>query len=351
MIRTIVTQFVQLTGLRSRLALLGRAIRRFPADLALALLYTLLAAAVLLSGALADSPIRTAVGIPLLFFLPGFTFLSVLFPRRAQALDPTSKGALFTLHTRGIDGVERAVLSFGMSLVLVPIVAVVFAALPLGFGQTAIVATVVAFVLVCTFAGAVARVAVPADERYELPLGDYATRARAAIVDAPRLDGALNVLLVVSVVVGLSAIGMAAINPQDGTQYSDVSLLTQTDSGELVAGDYPTDFVRDEPRPVTLSIANYEDAATDYTVVVVVQRVGTGADGEPTVLEQRRVDTFGVSVAAGATERVQHAARSPITGENLRLAYLVYTDAPPERPTIDNAYRYVHLWIDVSDSP
>jgi uncharacterized membrane protein len=196
--------------------------------------------------------------------------------------------------------------------------------------------------------GAIRRAAVPREERFSLALGHYVDRARVALTKTTKLDAGLNVFLAISVVVGLSAVGYAAVNPQDATRYTQVTLLTETDSGDLVAGNYPDEFIRGEPQPLTVSITNREDARQTYDVVVVVQRVREEAES-PTVLEQRRVDDFSVTVGAGETSQLQHAAQSPISGENLRLVYLVYDGTPPERPTTDNAYRYVHLWIDVSE--
>jgi uncharacterized membrane protein len=348
MIRTIVTQAIEIAALRQRLRLLSRAIAEFPADLALALLYALVSGALLLYPVRVASWITTIVAIPFLFVLPGAVFLAVLFPRRATTTDKTADGPTFTLHTRGIDDVERAVLAFGMSIVLVPIVAVAYSLLPIGYSRQAVAATILAFVFVGIVLGAIQRARVPPEERYKLPIRSFAARAKQAVSEVPRADAALNVLLAVAVILAVSTVGYAIANPLDGTQYTEVALMTETDSGDLVAGNYPDEFIRGEPQPLTVSITNREDARQTYDVVVVVQRVREEAES-PTVLEQRRVDDFSVTVGAGETSQLQHAAQSPISGENLRLVYLVYDGTPPERPTTDNAYRYVHLWIDVSE--
>jgi len=36
-----------------------------------------------------------------------------------------------------------------------------------------------------------------------------------------------------------------------------------------------------------------------------------------------------------------------MTGENLRVQYLLYRGDPPAEPTQENAYRSLHLWVDV----
>jgi uncharacterized membrane protein len=37
-----------------------------------------------------------------------------------------------------------------------------------------------------------------------------------------------------------------------------------------------------------------------------------------------------------------------MTGERLRLVYLLYKGSAPPTPTVDNSYREVHLWINVT---
>jgi uncharacterized membrane protein len=348
MLRTIVDRVEQMASIHPKIQLVIRAITDFPADLALALAYALVSGAALLSPVPLGTSVMTVVTLPFLFVLPGFVFLAVLFPRRAEQTDARAEGSLFTLHTRGIDGVERGVLSFGMSLVLVPIIAVTYSLLPIGYSRQAVAGAVLALVFVGVAVGAIQRARVHPDERYQLPIRSYVSHAKASIAAVAPTDAMLNILLAVCVVVGLSAVGYAVVDPLDGTRYTEVALLTETNSGEFVAGDYPDEFLRGEPQPLAVSITNREDAQQTYEVVVAVQRVRE-QNGKPTVLEQRRVDEFSVTVGADETTRIRHAAKSPISGENLRLIYLVYQGTPPERPTTDNAYRHVHLWIDVSE--
>jgi uncharacterized membrane protein len=348
MIRTIVTQVIEMAALRRRLGLVVRAVTEFPADLVVALVYALLSGALLLSPVVFSTWIMAIIAIPFLFVLPGFVFLAVLFPRRATKTNTDAEGPVFTLHTRSIDGVERAILSFGMSVVLVPILGFGYSLFPIGYSRQAVAGTILGFVLVAIALGAIQRARVPPEERYRLPIKQSITSGRRALAGVPRVDAALNVLLAIAMVVAVSTVAYAVVNPLDGTQYTEVSLMTETDSGEFVAGNYPDDFVRGDSQPLTVSITNREDARQTYDVVVVVQRVRDGGES-PTVLEQRRVDDFRLTVGAGETTRLQHAAQSPISGENLRLVYLVYDGTPPDRPTTENAYRYVHLWIDVRE--
>jgi len=55
-----------------------------------------------------DNPLRIILGIPTAIFLPGYTFLAALLPKKTQ-----------------INGIERAILSFVLSIAIVPLIALV----------------------------------------------------------------------------------------------------------------------------------------------------------------------------------------------------------------------------------
>ena len=40
-----------------------------------------------------------------------------------------------------------------------------------------------------------------------------------------------------------------------------------------------------------------------------------------------------------------------MAGENLRLTFLLYRGQAPQDTTVENAYRELHLWVNVSAAP
>jgi len=82
--------------------------------------------------------------------------------------------------------------------------------------------------------------------------------------------------------------------------------------------------------------------------VVELQRVRGSDGGAPKVVQDRRLATFTPTVSAGQSWRTTHEVTPTMTGENLRLAYLVYEGDPPQNPTTENAYRHVHVWVNVT---
>lgn len=132
------------------------------------------------------------------------------------------------------------------------------------------------------------------------------------------------------------------------SQYTEFSLLTETDDGRLVADGYPTEIRSGESAELHVSIGNHEGGSIAYTVIVKLQRIdGAGESGA--VADETELGRFERRVDAGETAVHEHSVRPETTGTDLRLAYLLYKDEPPEDPTMADAYRAVHLRIDVTD--
>lgn len=74
-------------------------------------------------------------------------------------------------------------------------------------------------------------------------------------------------------------------------------------------------------------------------------------DNETNVLEREELDRFSSpEIANNETWQHTHNIQPTMIGEELRLRYLLYKGDPPRDPTRANAYRDLHLWIDVSES-
>ncbi len=79
--------------------------KRIPADLALVIALTLACILFVLAPRLNETPVRVVLGLVLVLFLPGYSLIAALFPRRGD-----------------LDGIERIALSFGLSIAVVPLI-------------------------------------------------------------------------------------------------------------------------------------------------------------------------------------------------------------------------------------
>lgn len=157
----------------------------------------------------------------------------------------------------------------------------------------------------------------------------------------------MNVTLAVLILLVPVTMGYAISIPDDS--YTEFSVLTRDESGDLVSDDYPRNATRGEPVPLVLSIANHERSESTYTVVVRLQRVRTAENGSVgEVVESATLTRERVSVGRGESVTVPYELTPTIAGEHVRAQFLLYRGDPPADPRPGNAYRSLHLWLSVS---
>lgn len=330
-------------------------LREFPKDLIGVICLVLLTNAAVFVPAVRATPVRLVLGYLFLLFLPGYAIVAALFPRHGgrETADPYRTS---WLTARGIDGVERFVLSAGTSLAVVPLVAFVLSATGYGVRLGPIVVATSALTIVATLVGAVHRLSFPPAERFSLPVGVWArswlATTRGLFGSTSRYDRALNVLLVVSLLLAVSGAVYAVTVPQPDSGYTEFYLLNRTTEGDLTADEFPTEFQRSEPQELVVGIGNKEQQSTTYTVVIELQRLSApnSDGGDATVVEETELQRFEMQVGQNETELREHTVEPTLLGTDLRLVYLLYQGDPPRNPSVDNAYRDVHLLINVSTS-
>lgn len=314
--------------------------RKIPADLAAVVVLTvLLLGAVSLPG-VRETPLRIVLGVPFTLIAPGYAIVATLFPEAG--------GSRSEAGDSGVDGLERVAFSIGLSIVVVPLCGLALTFTPWGIRLVPVVLVVAAVTVVATVAAAWRRRALPSDEQFRAPLGAWYRAGRDEFL-APdsRADVLVNAVLIVSLLVAVTSVAYAVTIPPDDEQFTELYLVSE-DDGNLTAADYPDQFVRGEGQSVVLGIENHEDESVEYTVVVQLQRVDVAAN-DSRVTERQRLDRLNVTLGPGETAHREHEITPEMTGENLRVQYLLYRGEPPAEPTAENAYRSVHLWIDVEE--
>lgn len=356
--------------------LLPRPLRRFPADLAAIVLLVLATGVATLAPVVSETPLRVVLGLVFALFAPGYAFIAALFPERGPRVEGTaatddeeSERSAATLdesdedavdapgglteradprRAGSIDGIERVALSFGLSIAITPLIGLLLNFTPFGIRLVPIVLSIGGFTLVASAIAALRRQALPDDERFRVPYRAWVGAVRAELF-APetRLDAVLNVVLVVSLLLAISSVGYAVLVPKSGESFSEFYLLTENESGALVADDYPENFTVGQSQPLTVGIGNHEHEQVDYSVVAELQRVSI-RNNSTTVRESRTLDRFSRTIPANGSANWTHDVTPTLTGERLRLTYLLYRGSPPANPTVENAYRETHLWVNVS---
>jgi uncharacterized membrane protein len=242
-----------------------------------------------------------------------------------------------------------------LSIAITPLIGLALNFTPWGIRLAPIMVSLSGFTVVMTAVAAVRRWELPEDERFAVPYRAWLSAGREEVFEpSSRTDAVLNVALAISVVLALGSVGYAIAVPPEGEQFSEFYLLTEAEDGQevanaegLVADNYPTNFTQGEERSLVVGIGNQEHERANYTVVVEIQRVDI-VDNETVVRESQELQRFRTTLAHNETWLRPHTVAPRMTGENLRLQYLLYRGEPPEEIETSTAYRDLHLWVNVS---
>ncbi|MBN2098748.1 MAG: DUF1616 domain-containing protein [Dehalococcoidia bacterium] len=181
--------------------------------------------------------IRVVLGLLFLLFFPGYTLIAAVFPRK-DSLDP----------------MERVALSFASSIAVVIAIGLILNYTPLGINLYTVTASIAIFILVAAAIAIWLRRRLPIEERFHvLPRVESSKWSQLN-----RLEKALSIILVLSILVGTGALVYVMAVPRQGEKFTEFYIPA--------AGDYPTRLAIGEPLTVTLHIASQEHESTSYHV-------------------------------------------------------------------------------------
>lgn len=342
-------------------------LRDLPADLAAVLAVVVLTNLAVFVPVVNETPLRVIVGLAFVLFIPGYAFIAALFPEIGEA--PATDGEEDTetatdtdgqdneveerLRDRGIDGIERVALSFGLSIAIVPLIGLALNFTPFGIRLVPILVSLSGFTVVATAIAAKRRWDLPEAERFRVPYREWYAAGKAEMFEpASTFDAALNLLLVIAIVLAFSSVVYAVAVPHQGEQFTEFYLLTEDSEGELIADDYPEELVAGDSATVHVGVGNNEYETIEYTVIVQLERV-EGEGNESTVVDRTTVDRWTTTAAHNETtiqERqlvLANDTAAAFEGEDRRLSFLLYKGEVESEPSRESAYRTLHLWVEV----
>lgn len=298
------------------------------------------------SGVTGNSIGRSTLGLVGILFAPGYAFVAALFPGKRFTAGPFDRIESKTTWKHGrVTGLERVLLAVGMSVCMVPLIELGLFFTPWGVSTPVRLGAIGVSTVLLAVIATVRRLRLPPEERFEVQGREFVL----GVVDGIRTrqnGSVLSVLIVAGLLISISGIGVAVLQTTPGEQFTEFYITTESpDTGERIAGGYPDEIPQGETRSVTVGITNNEHEETDYTVVVLLQEVGESGE----VQEMQIMDRFSLTVPTGETVSRSHTIEPELTGENLKVTYLLYTGPVPENSGLapETAYRNLHFWIDV----
>jgi uncharacterized membrane protein len=314
-------------------------------------------AAVLLSSALVHwpieplAPVRIGLGLVSVLFAPGYVTLVAFAGRSGPKTEPSpSEGAdppdaedsrLFRWMPSELARTEGLILSVLTSVAVVAVLGLLLGFGPIGVTPTSIVFAVNGYTLLLAGATIARRVLAP-ESAASLAFLDPRSWPGDVWDPLTGTDAVLDLFLLLLVVAG----GVALVVPvpgQSASSFTEFYVLGNNESDEAAMGDYLSTLDPGETERIDVGIANREHRRINYTVVVQVQRTDV-ADRSVVVLDRQRISRHSVALDHDESVRLPYEFSANESATGCRVAFLLYRGDPPLSPTLENAYRELHLW-------
>lgn len=279
---------------------------------------------------------RVVVSAVVLFFIPGYLLMTILFPQSRPSLSSGTESPALPVP------VERMAGSVALSIPYVAIAALVFWQIgisdgPFGFGAFAM--TLLGLWVIAW----IRRSSLPADRRYTPSVRAFTRNRLRVIHRGSRINQVISVILVLSVLAAAGALTLAIAAPQDGERYTELAVGTTDEEGDFVLSGYPTNASLGEELDYEVRITNHQGVPMEYELTVSLERIDDG-----TVMEDEMVFNQTVEVDVGDEALVSPAVQPTLVGEELRLTF----DLEPTEQgdsTSEGAAQSAHLWLHVSE--
>ncbi|MFW5924165.1 MAG: DUF1616 domain-containing protein [archaeon] len=307
---------------------------RRPLDLLGVALWTVIAAITIV--VVTDTGLlTTTLALPLLVFLPGYALVSVLFPAEPGI------GIDDERHTPGgrTGWIGRLALAIAASPAIVAGVGYLLSA-TVGISRVPSAMGIGTVTLLLVGAALVRRNRLPA-ERRAAPMSDVGP-VIGGLLGTTRVQQTVTVGSLLVFVIAVAFVGTA---PADGESFTEVAMVTENETGDLVASGFETTYTPGEAAPHRVVIWNHEGVPTTYGVVTVIEAV----DENGSVTARQQVDQTAVTVDDGDRIVLNRTIEPTMTGDRLRLQTSVYRGGIPDDPRPSTAAQTVHRWIAVEE--
>jgi uncharacterized membrane protein len=289
--------------------------QKFPSDLLLVAGLVILTDVFVLVPVLNGSLIRTALGLPLLLFLPGYSLVAMLFPGKS-----------------GLEGMERIALSVAMSVSVVPLIGLALNYTPWGIKEIPLLISISAFILLMLAAAYVRRGYLPANRRLEVPFRVFAITLISGVMGKPesKTEKNLRIILALSFLILIGTGAYIILASKEREPFTEFYILGV--SG--MANNYKTEYIQGESGTYIIGIENNEHRTMDYTMEV---RLDNKSLLIPENLQHIRLDH-------NTTLEEPLEITPPVEGENMKLEFLLFNETEKNVP-----YKDLRLWISVGE--
>ncbi|MDI6724004.1 MAG: DUF1616 domain-containing protein [Methanobacterium sp.] len=254
-----------------------------------------------------ETPIRIILGLLFILFLPGYSLIAALFPRKDD-----------------LDGIERLALSFGLSIAVTPLIGLLLNYTPFGIRLTPILLSLSIFTVAMITIAFMRRLRIVEEERFSVKFKNHLNRIYKEFNKESGRDRVLSIILVLSIVLAISMTIYVIVTPKQGEKFTEFYILGPKGK----ASDYPTNLTVGQTGTVNIGIVNHEYAKVDYKLVVK--------------LNNQTINEKNITLSNNGKWENQYNFTATRSGEKQKLEFLLY-----KLPDKEKVYRSLHLWLNI----
>ena len=288
--------------------------RTISVDIPIVAALVLLTDLFILVPALAATPIRSVLGLPMVLFLPGYALIAALFPGKDD-----------------LDGIERLALSLGLSIAVVPLIGLGLNYTPWGIRLIPILVSLSVFTFIMCLVAVYRRSKLPSEKAFLLSLAEVYASVKAPVSSQSesKLDRVLTIILVIAVLASVVALVHVMVTPKQGEKFTEFYILGMDGK----ADNYTTRFALGDNGQVIVGVVNHEYENVKYSMDI---RLNNESLPVPS-----NAQSFTLDHNATWEQPVTFTPNS--VGNNMKLEFLLY-----KNDNLTVPYRDLHLWVNVT---
>jgi uncharacterized membrane protein len=277
-------------------------------DIFLVWLITVLSVVFVLTPKLNDTILRSILSIILILFLPGYSLIAALFPKKGD-----------------LESIERFALSFGLSIVITPLIGLTLNYTQFGIRLEPFLISISIFTLLIGIIAFIRRIRIPDDEKFNIEFKNHYNRLIKSFKGESKGSKILSIVLLVSIILAISATTYVIVVPKEGETFTEFYILGA--NGKV--SDYPTNLTAGQDGNVTIGIVNHEYADVNYNMIIK--------------LNNQTIDNENITLSNNQSYEKPFKFAASNLGQNQELEFLLY-----KLPDNNNVYRSLHLRINTN---
>lgn len=302
-------------------------------DIKLIFLWLILSFIMISIPELANSLIRTILILPIILFLPGYSLISAFFTEKED-----------------LEFIERIALSFGLSLVIVPLIGLGLNYTPWGIRLDPIIISLIIFIGLMSILTQYRRGLIKKQDRFIFPFASilFTLKKDFFYDNIKKTDKILTIVLICSILLLIFTTSFLIVFPKENEKFTEFFILGE----KLMAADYPTKIFASQDYQMYIGVGNYEYRNTSYAIEVYLINMTYDESGNTSYVSRIAPSVnFSISLSHNETIMLPYKLIANDTIYN-RVEFLLFEDSIINKnlsfmEKINSSYRDLHLWIDV----